>query len=171
MLTPSELWTWQYCTSKDRLLLNLDNDTQFVTELTGAVLNEKVSSKAFSIAEAETFWRLHDALQTVVLDENERFHCCLHALANRFRQLTAHKSWYFVTQRMQDIGAYQLVHLQGKDNLLAVVVASDLECIECLLLASGESLAGKTLTRRTIIRVLRNRAQLVEQDINLAQSA
>lgn len=171
MLTPSEQWFWQYCAVKDRLLLNVGKDAQFVSELPGALLNEKVCVQAFSIAEAEAYWRLQDVLQGVVTDEVARLEICFHALANRFRQLTAHKSWYFATQRQQDVGCYQLVQLQGKDTVLALVVASDLECIECLLLAPGESLAGKVLPRCSVIRVLRNRAQLLDIDIRLAHSA
>ncbi len=171
MLTPSEQWTWQYCPLKDRLLLNIEDTVQFVSELSGTMLNQKVSNQPFSIAEAEAFWRIQEVLQQLVSNEAERLEYCLHALANRFRQLSAHKSWYFATQRQQDIGAYQLVQLQGKDQLTALVIASDLECIECLLLASGESLAGKVLARCSVIRVLRNRAQLLEVDVNLARSA
>lgn len=171
MLTPSEQWTWHYCPTKDRLLLNIDDTVQFTSELTSTMLNQKVVHQPFSIAEAEAFWRIQDVLQTVVSDEAERLEYALHALANRFRQLSAHKSWYFATQRQQDIGAYQLVHLQGKDQITALVIASDLECIECLLLATGESLAGKVLARCSVIRVLRNRAQLLEVDVDLARSA
>lgn len=171
MLTPSEQWTWHYCPNKDRLLLNIDDTVQFTSELTSTMLNQKVVHQPFSIAEAEAFWRIQDVLQTVVSDDAERLECTLHALANRFRQLSAHKSWYFATQRQQDIGAYQLVHLQGKDQITALVIASDLECIECLLLATGESLAGKVLARCSVIRVLRNRAQLLEVDVDLARSA
>lgn len=171
MLTPSEQWTWHYCPNKDRLLLNIDDAVQFTSELTNTLLNQKVVFQPFSIAEAEAFWRIQDMLQTVIIDEAERLECTLHALANRYRQLSAHKSWYFATQRLQDIGTYQLVHLQGKDQIIALVIASDLECIECLLLAAGESLAGKLLTRCSVIRVLRNRAQLLDVDVDLARSA
>ncbi len=171
MLIPSEQWTWHYCPIKDRLVLNLDDTVQFTSELTGAMLNENLVNQPFEIAEAETFWRIQEVLQPLVANDAERLEYCLHALANRFRQLTAHKSWYFATQRQQDIGAYQLVQLQGKDQLTALVIASDLECIQCLLLASGETLAGKLLARSSVIRVLRNRAQLLEVDINLARSA
>ena len=171
MLIPSEQWTWQYCPMKDRLVLNLDDTVQFTSELTGAMLNEQVLNQPFSIAEAETFWRIQDVLQPIITNDAERLEFCFHALANRFRQLTAHKSWYFATQRQQDIGAYQLVQLQGNDQLTALVVASDVECLECLLLASGETLAGKLLANNAVIRVLRNRAQLLEVDIDLARSA
>ncbi|GHG77183.1 cell division protein ZapC [Alishewanella longhuensis] len=171
MLTPSEQWTWHYCPNKDRLLLNIDDSVQFTSELTGTMLNQKVVHQPFSIEEAEAFWRIQDVLQVMVSDETARLEYSLHALANRFRQLSAHKSWYFATQRQQDIGAYQLVQLQGKDLITALVIASDLECIECLLLASGESLAGKALAHCSVIRVLRNRAQLLEVDVDLARSA
>lgn len=171
MLTPSEQWTWHYCPLKDRLLLNIDDAVQFTTELTGAMLNQKVVHLPFSIAEAEAFWRLQDVLHQVISDDAECLELTLHALANRFRQLSAHKSWYFATQRQQDIGAYQLVNLQGKHEINALVIASDLECIECLLLTAGESLAGKALTRCSVIRVLRNRAQLLDVDVDLARSA
>lgn len=171
MLTPSEQWTWDYCPLKDRLLLKMDDNAPFISELTGAVLNQKVINQPLSINEAESFWRLQDVLQHLIHDENARFSFCLHALASRFRQLTAHKSWYFATQRQQDIGAFQLVHLQGKDTIPALVISSDLECIECLLLSEGESLAGKMLAQNAVIRVLRNRAQLIELELNIARSA
>lgn len=171
MLTPSEQWTWHYCPTKDRLLLNIDDAVQFTSELTGTMLNQKIVHQPFSIAEAEAFWRLQDVLQVLVSDETARLEYTLHALANRYRQLSAHKSWYFATQRQRDIGTFQLVRLQGKDQIDALVIASDLECIECLLLATGESLAGKVLMRCAVVRVLRNRAQLLEVDVNLARSA
>ncbi len=171
MLTPSEQWIWQYCQDKDRLLLNIDATTQFCSEVTGALLNQKMDFQPFSLEEAEAFWRFHDVLLPLQMSDEARFACCLHALANRYRQLTAHKSWYFVTQRQQDLGVFQLVQLQGKDIIPAMVVASDVECIECLLLQEGETLAGKVLQRNSIIRVLRNRAQQLELDISFAQTA
>lgn len=171
MLTPSEQWTWDYCPVKDRLLLKIDDANQFVSDLTGAVLNQKIANQPLSINEAENFWRIQDALQLVIQDEAERLAFCFHALANRYRQMTAHKSWYFATQRQQDISAYQLVQLQGKDTLLGLVISSDLECIECLLLVAGESLAGKMLSKNAVIRVLRNRAQLLELDLAVARRA
>lgn len=171
MLTPSEQWTWHYCPQKDRLVLELDEQLQFCSELAGASLNSRIVRQPFSLEEAECYWRFHDALAAVIDDEALRLEFCLHALANRYRQLTAHKSWYFATQRVQDSGLYQLVQLQGKDTITALVVASDLECVECLLLNAGESLAGKQLARSTVIRVLRNRAMPIEQDANLARTA
>ncbi|MCC5451655.1 cell division protein ZapC [Rheinheimera sp. UJ51] len=171
MLTPSEHWVWHYCQEADRLLLTLSASSSFTSELTGAVLNQKIVSQPFSLEEAEAFWRFHDVLLPLPLSDEEREQFALHALANRYRQLSAHKSWYFVTQRQQDIGLYQLVQLQGKDIIPALVVASDLECIECLLLTKGETLAGKLLTRGTVIRVLRNRAQFFEMNVDFAQTA
>ncbi len=171
MLTPSEQWTWHYCPQQDRLLLDIDDQLQFSSELSAANLNDKPVRQPFSLAEAEAFWRFHEALQPVIADDALRFELCLHALANRYRQLSAHKSWYFATQRAQDSGLYQLVQLQGKDTLLALVVASDLECVECLLLEDGESLAGKQLSRHTVIRVLRNRALPAEVDVGYARTA
>lgn len=171
MLSPSEQWTWHYCPTKDRLLLNIDDTIQFTSELLGSMLNQKVVNQPFSIVEAETFWRMQDVLQPLISDEAARLEYTLHALANRYRQLSAHKSWYFATQRQQDIGSFQLVRLQGKDQIDALVIASDLECIECLLLAPGETLAGKVLSRCAVVRVLRNRAQLLDVNINLARSA
>lgn len=171
MFTPSERWSWHYCPKKDRLLLDLDNNIQFCTELSGSVLACGMQQQPFSVAEAEIFWCLYDALRPLQLDEAVCLELCLHALANRFRQLTAHKSWYFATQRLQDIGPYQLVQLQGKDVLTALVVASDLECIECMLLQNGESLAGKQLHRTSVIRVLRNRAYPLELNVEMARTA
>ena len=171
MLTPSEQWTWHYCPQKDRLLLEIDDQLQFCSELLGANLHSRIQQQPFSLEEAESYWRFHDALLPVISDDALRLELTLHALANRYRQLSAHKSWYFATQRSQDSALYQLVQLQGKDTITALVVASDLECIECLLLEAGESLAGKLLARSTVIRVLRNRATPIEQDVNLARTA
>lgn len=171
MVTPSEQWNWQYCPQQDRLVLSVHGQVIFVSTIAATQLNCQIEQQPFSLEEAEAFWRFDEVLQSVLTDPQQRFTFCLHAIANRYRQLTAHKSWYFATQRQQDCGQYHLVQLQGKDLLTAMVVSSDLECIECLFLHNGETLAGKVLQAGTIIRVLRNRAQLVEHALTFAHSA
>ena len=173
MLTPSERWSWTYCQERDRLLLDINEQLQFCSQLAGRQLTEKPVAKAFSMAEAETFWCLRDGLESLNLSDAQILELCLHALAARYyAQHTGHKSWYFSEQTACNIEEFQLVQLSGAElPITALVLQIEGGSATCLLLNDGLSLSGKQLQRCSILRVLLNRLCPVSNMHYLAQTA
>jgi hypothetical protein len=172
MLTPSERWNWNYCKQRDRLLLDINEQLQFCSELSAKQLTEKPSAKALSITEAAAFWHVWESLELLPLAEAELLEFTLHALAASYAQHTGHKSWYFAEQPPCSINKYQLVQLCGLHAVIpAVVLELDGDSAICLLLSAGYSLSGKLLNRCSLLRVLCNRLGPVITRHHLAQSA
>jgi cell division protein ZapC len=172
MLTPSERWNWNYCKQRDRLLLDINEQLQFCSELSAKHLTEKPSAKALSVTEAAAFWHVWESLEQLPIAEAELLEFSLHAIAAGYAQHTGHKSWYFAEQPPCRIYKYQLVQLCGLYAAIpAVVLELDGDSAICLLLSAGFSLSGKTLNRCSLFRVLCNRLGPVSTLHNLAQSA
>ncbi len=172
MLTPSERWSWTYCKQRDRLLLDINEQLQFCSELTGSQLTEKPQAKPLSMAEAQAFWSFRESLEPLNLSEAGLLELCLHALAAGFAQQTGHKSWYFIEQAPAHVAEYQLVQLLGLQSAIpALVLQRDGDAAICLLLTEGYSLSGKLLKRCTLLRLLVNRLAPVSTNQYFAQTA
>lgn len=171
MFKPSERWTWLYCPQKDRLLLDINKDIQFCSPFVGAQLLQLPASEPLSMAEAEAFWAIDDSLQQLDLAPAIRLELALTALSTAYLQQQAHKSWYFQAGAQCNASLYQLVTLTGLTTQLAVIISTEADCVTCLLLGDITTLAGKTLPRMYVVRVLRNRVNEYIQGIVLRHTA
>ena len=172
MLTPSERWNWTYCQQRDRLLLDISEQAQFCSNLTARQLLVLPAQQRFAIAEAELFWQFMEGLEPLALSQEQRLEMCLHALSYQYLQLQAHKSWYFPEQLTTDVKFAELVSIVGTaGRVAALVIAEDADCVSCLLLDDVQTLAGKTIKRTTVVRLLRNRVSPLNQPTMLARSA
>lgn len=172
MLTPTEHWRWQYCPDKDRLLLDISDDMQFCSVLSGRQLREKPSKQPFSMADAAAYWGYYDSLSLLNLPQTLQLELCLHALASTYAQQGAHKSWYFIEHAPAVIFKDQLVEVEGKNGAIpALILSVDADCVTCMLLESGTTLAGKDLSRCTVLRLLSSRVQPMIISNSLARSA
>lgn len=172
MFTPSERWSWTYCQERDRLLLDISDQAQFCSNLTSRQLATLPMQQRFAIVEAELFWHYMDSLQSLALDNAQTLELCLHALSCQYLQLQAHKSWYFPEQVTSRVKHGDLVSIVGADGrVAALVIAEDAECVSCLMLNNAQTIAGKTIKRATVVRLLRNRVSPLNQPTMLARSA
>lgn len=171
MLRPSESWYWSYCQSKQRLVLDLNADTQFCSPFSGKQLLCLPEHQALSMAEAEAFWSIDDSLQQLDLPVVVRLELCLTALSCQFLQQQAHKSWYFQQGAECNATLYDVVMLRGLSSQYALVVAAEPDCVSCLILGELSSLAGKNLPRLSVVRVLRNRISALDVSIPYRHSA
>lgn len=172
MLTPSERWSWTYCDKRDRLLLDISEQAQFCSNLAASQLTSKPQQQRFAIAEAELFWQYTDSLAPLALEQYQALELCLHAISCQYLQLQAHKSWYFPEQVTSRVQHGDLVSIVGADGrVAALVIAEDADCVSCLMLNDVQTLAGKTIKRATVVRLLRNRVSPLCQPTMLARSA
>lgn len=172
MLTPSERWSWTYCDKRDRLLLDISEHAQFCSMLSAQQLIAKPSQQRFAIAEAELYWQYMDSIEPLALGQEQTLELCLHALSCQYLQLQAHKSWYFPEQVTSRVQHGDLVSIVGADGrVAALVIAEDADCVSCLMLNDVLTLAGKTIKRATVVRLLRNRVSPLNQPTMLARSA
>ncbi|WP_333607299.1 cell division protein ZapC domain-containing protein [Arsukibacterium sp.] len=172
MLTPTEHWSWQYCPVRDRLLLDISEQLQFCSVLNGRQLREKPTKQLFSMADAAAYWDYHDSLALLNLPAAEQLELCLHALAARYAQQGAHKSWYFAEQPASAVTENQLIEVVGAQGAIpALVLAAEADCVTCILLDAGNSLSGKPLARCTVLRLLRSRVRPLLLNNSFARSA
>ncbi|MDP5135456.1 cell division protein ZapC domain-containing protein [Rheinheimera baltica] len=171
MLRPSEHWNWIYCSTKDRLLLDISDEAQFCSPFTSSQLACKPTQQPLSMAEAQAFWQIDDSLQQLEMPAAVRLELCLTALCAPYLQQQAHKSWYF--QQGADCSAkpFELVMLRGLSGQYALVLSSETDCVTCLLLGDISTLSGKQLKRLQVIRVLRNRISPLKLDIPFRHTA
>lgn len=171
MLRPTERWIWNYCQTRDRLLLDLNDDVQFCTPFAARQLLCLPQQQALSMAEAEAFWAIEHSLQVLELAAAVRLELVLTALSCQFLQQQAHKSWYFQQGTPCSAELHDVVMLRGLSSQCGLVVAADADCVSCLLLGELDTLAGKTLSRLSVIRVLRNRVSALDLAIPYRYSA
>lgn len=172
MLTPGEQWRWDYCTERDRLLLDISNELQFCSPFPAKRLCQQPAAQPVSMAEAETYWSLWQNIQSLPFHKNECLELTLTALAaSCFLQLQAHKSWYFSMMPAASIELYDIVLLNGENAASAIIIQQDPDCVSCMLLETITTLAGKVLPRCSVVRVLRNRVSPMPLNHELARSA
>lgn len=171
MLRPSERWYWTYCPTKDRLLLDISDDAQFCSPFAASQLISQPAQQALSMAEAEMFWAIDDSLQTLALPPEVRLEICLMALSSAFVLPQGHKSWYFQAYNEYCPKAFELVQLSGNTSQYALVIAPEGQSSSCLLLGEVDTLAGKTLPRLQLLRLLNNRLLPLQQSAQYRQSA
>ena len=171
MLRPSERWQWTYCQNKDRLLLDISDELQFCSPFKASQLLMLPQCQALSMAEAEAFWVIDESLQQLELSDAVRLELCLSALSAAFLQQLAHKSWYFQPAQPTEITQFDVVMLRGMSSQYALVLATDGDCATCMLLDSVDTLAGKTLPRLHVIRLLSNRISSLQKSTSLRYSA
>lgn len=172
MLRPTERWNWSYCHTRERLLLDLSDEAQFCTPFAAVQLLYLPQSQALSMAEAEAFWAIEHSLQALELAPAVRLELALTALSCQFLQQQAHKSWYFQQGAAQYSAAlHDVIVLRGLSSQCALVVGAEPDCVSCLLLGELDTLSGKTLTRLSVIRVLRNRVSALDAAIPYRHSA
>jgi cell division protein ZapC len=171
MLRPSERWYWTYCPTKDRLLLDISDEAQFCSPFTGAQLLQQPKHQPLAMAEAEMFWAVDASLQQLELPVSERLELCLTALCAPFIQLQAHKSWYFQQAEHNDAALFELVTLRGLSTQYALVLGAESHSVNCLLLGDISTLAGKSLPRLQLVRVLRNRISRINASSAYRHSA
>lgn len=171
MLRPSERWFWTYCNKKDRLLLDISDEAQFCSPFSAAQLIQKPVRQPLSMAEAEMFWQIDGSLQQLELPAALKLELCLTALCAPFVQQLAHKSWYFQQAGQHNALPFDVVTLHGMNAQYALVLSSDGDCANCLLLGEITTLAGKVLPRLQLIRVLNNRISPLKTAISYRQIA
>lgn len=171
MFRPSERWFWTYCDKKDRLLLDISDEAQFCSPFDASQLIQKPVQQALSMAEAQAFWNIDDSLQQLLLPAELRLELCLTALCAAFVQQQAHKSWYFQQGQQYQPSQFEVVTIRGLSSQYALVLSTDTECANCLLLDEITTLAGKVLPRLQIIRVLNNRIFAVRAAASYRQIA
>lgn len=171
MLRPSERWFWTYCSSKDRLLLDISDEAQFCSPFTSSQLIQQPQQQPLSMAEAETFWAIDESLQQLDIPAAVRLELCLTALCAPFLQQLAHKSWYFQQGSQCNATQHDVVILRGLTHQYALVLAAEPDCVTCLLLGEINTLAGKALPRLQVIRVLRNRVTALDVALPYRYSA
>lgn len=165
LLTPGEQWRWNYCAEQDRLLLNISSDLQFCSPFSGKQLYQLPAEQPLSMAEAEAYWSCYQNLNQLSLTRSDCMELALTALAAcSFLQLQAHKSWYFAVMPEAAVSLYDVVQLSGESHVMALIIQQDTDCVSCLLLEPVTTLAGKTLPRMTVIRVLNNRVAALSEN-------
>ncbi|WP_273024033.1 cell division protein ZapC domain-containing protein [Rheinheimera sp.] len=171
MLRPSERWFWTYCNKKDRLLLDISDKAQFCSPFAQSQLIQQPQKQPLSMAEAQAFWQIDESLQQLDLPAAVRLELCLTALCAPFVQQQAHKSWYFQQGQQYEPAQFDVVTMRGLSSQYALVLSTDTECANCLLLGEITTLAGKVLPRLQIIRVLANRISSLKTTVSYRQIA
>lgn len=171
MLRPSERRFWTYCDKKDRLLLDISDEAQFCSPFCASQLIQQPHNQPLSMAEAQDFWAIDDSLQQLDLPAAIRLELCLTALCAPFVQQQAHKSWYFQQSHQHEPAQFDVVTIRGLSSQYALVLSTDTECANCLLLGEITTLAGKVLPRLQVIRVLSNRISALKTAVSYRQIA
>ena len=154
--TPSVHWRWQFEQFAALLLPGHCHQTPFSTaQLTGTALTE------FTLEQAQLFDAYWHRLVSLKLPEEACFAAAVDALCcQQFMPQSGHKSWAFTTISTD----YQpqladLVFIQAKQTLLALVVQSYAGSSQLLMLDNGYNLQEKPVYAGQVLVLLNNRMQ------------
>lgn len=159
MLSPTESWSWYHCTERNQLVLDINAELAFPVPFAANLLQLPASTQAFTMQDAEHYWQLLETLAETVLTSEQQLYFTLTALAAlKFMRSQGHKSWYFADiANTKVLQSMQLAELVGQQLVQVVVLQTDGDCAECMLLNSATNLAGKALVAGSVVRVLNSR--------------
>ncbi|MCC5851982.1 MAG: cell division protein ZapC [Alkalimonas sp.] len=159
MLSPSEHWCWTCCPQRQQLVLDMSAELAFPVPFGPEQLHLPASEQAFTMQDAERYWQLLEVLEQGGLDAEQRLYFTLTALAAiNFMRAQGHKSWYFADiANHRPLHSLQLVELVGQQGVLALVLTTDGQCAQTLLLQPAVTLTGKALAAGTVLRLLTSR--------------
>ncbi|MCH8536461.1 MAG: cell division protein ZapC [Alkalimonas sp.] len=172
MLSPTERWNWYHCTERNQLVLDINAELAFPVPFSSHQLHLPPTAEAFTMQDAEHYWLILEALAECGLSHEQQLYFTLTALAAvKFMRPQGHKSWYFADiANRQIMQPLQTAELVGQQLAKVLILQTDGDCAECLLLEDTISLTGKALSAGNVLRLLSTRLRPVAKPI-LRQSA
>lgn len=172
MLSPTEQWYWYHCAERNQLVLDINAELAFPVPFASHQLHLPQTAEAFTMQDAEHYWQLLDALDALSLSHEQQLYFTLTALAAvKYMRPQGHKSWYFADiANRKNVQPMQTAELVGQQLATVLILQSDDDCAECLLLEDTISLTGKTLHAGCVLRLLSTRLRPLAKPF-LRQSA
>lgn len=159
MLSPSERWSWYHCTRRHQLVLDMNTELAFSVPFASHLLHLPCMAEAFTMQDAELYWRLFESLSDAGLSRDMQLYFTLTGLAAiKFMRPQGHKSWYVADiANSKTLYEHHRAELVGQQVGHVLILQSDNGCSECLLLDDIVSLTGKKLVAGTVLRLLNSR--------------
>ena len=159
MLSPTERWSWYHCTERNQLVLDINAELAFPAPFASHQLHLPRLAQAFTMQDAEHYWLALESLADAGLSQELQLYFALTAVAAvNFMRPQGHKSWYFADiANSKPLQAWQTADLVGQQLVQVLILQTDNDCAECLLLSEVTTLTGKQLAAGTVLRLLTSR--------------
>lgn len=159
MLSPTERWSWYHCAKRNQLVLDINTELAFPVPFAAHLLHLPKAAQPFTMQDAEHYWLALEALADTCLTQEQQLYFALSAVAAlNFMRPQGHKSWYFADiANSKPLQALQTAELVGQQLARVLILQTDHDCAECLLLSEVTSLTGKQLAAGTVVRLLTSR--------------
>ncbi|MDP4535261.1 cell division protein ZapC [Alkalimonas collagenimarina] len=164
MLSPTERWSWYHCTERNQLVLDINTELAFPVPFSSHLLQLPQSAQAFTMQDAEHYWLMLEALAETGLTNEQQLYFTLTGLAAlNFMRPQGHKSWYFADiANSKSVQPLQIAELVGQQLVKVLILQTDADCAECLLLEEVSSLTGKVIAAGTVLRILNSRLRPIQ---------
>ncbi|SEA20977.1 cell division protein ZapC domain-containing protein [Alkalimonas amylolytica] len=159
MLSPTERWSWYHCAERNQLVLDINAELAFPVPFAAHQLHLPKAAQAFTMQDAEHYWLALESLADTCLHHEQQLYFALTAVAAlNFMRPQGHKSWYFADiANSKPLHALQTAELVGQQLIKVLILQTDTDCAECMLLSDVTSLTGKQLAAGTVLRLLNSR--------------
>ncbi|MBF9000467.1 cell division protein ZapC [Vibrio nitrifigilis] len=163
MLKPSDKWSWYYSDSDGYLMLDLDDEMVFRTNLSRKLLVDcAFESQPFSVDDASDYQTYKEQIAHLPLSEPRKAELALYCVAaKRFHKPVQPKSWFFDYQglgyqpEMGDI--VSLVNEYNQGHFIVLDVGDSASLCAVVDLEAFSLNGAKSLSFGQVIKVMHDR--------------